>query len=138
MAFEFPGQCISLPTTQNLSAQQYRPVWINASGNAVLAGTVKGAILGILQNTPSTGGGQCTIMVSGVSKIYREGLSTAIGEGAALTVLTTIGGIGVTTAKGFILGRALTAATTLACYFSALLNVEGVSSTYQGITQAPS
>ena len=137
MAFEFPGLTISLPTTQNLSAQQYRPVFINANGNAVLAVTAKQAILGILQNTPSTAGGQCSIMVNGVSKVYREAVATGVGEGAALAVLTTQGGIGVTTAKGFVLGRAITPATTFACYFSALICPEGVGSTVQGITQAP-
>lgn len=141
MAFENAGQIISLPTTQNLTSTGYlfKPMWLNASGNAVLAVTDKQAILGILQNAPcSTLGGQCSIMINGVSKVQREGATPAIGEGGALKVGTTLGGTAITTAKGFVYGRALTPATTLACIFTALLRPEGVCSTVQGITQAPS
>ena len=139
MAFEFPGTIISLPTTQNLTAatNQYKPVTVNASGNAVLATSANGYVLGILQNLPaSTNGGQCSIMITDVSKIYREGATPAIGERAPLIVGTTLGGVVASTAKGYIFGRALTPATTLACTFSAVLQAEGVCSTLGLLTVA--
>ena len=141
MAVETAGQIISLPTTQNLTstASLFKPMFINAGGNAVLAVTSSMTILGILQNQPaSTNGGQCSIMVNGVSKIQRAAATPAIGEGAPLVVGTTAGGTIGTTAKGYIFGRALTPATTFACIFTALIRPEGSCSTVQGITVAPS
>ena len=133
MAFEFPGQIISLPTTQNLTAatNQYKPVSVNSGGNVILSVTSGGHILGILQNLPaSTNGGQCSVMISGVSKVYREGATPAIGERAGIIVGTTLGGTKASSAgQGYIIGRALTPATTLACTYSVLITHEGPSAT---------
>jgi len=132
MAFEFPGQIISLISSGNLSAKQYRPINLSAAGNAVLATTTGGLAIGVLQNTPSTAGGDAaSVMIYGVTKAQKDSTTVAVDEGDAIVVKSTLGGLGRGTAGlGYILGRAmspLAAGTT--GLFSLLITHQGDAST---------
>ena len=131
MAYEFPGQIITMNTTENLSAKKYHPIAINASGNAILAVTANGFALGVLQNNTSTAGGACSVMISGVSKGAKISTSTTgIDERDAVVVGSTSGGFLGSSGTVYILGRALTPiATATTGYFSFLITHEGGAST---------
>lgn len=138
MAFEFPGQCITMDTTQNLSAKKYHPISVNASGNAILAVTADGFSLGVLQNNTSTAGGACTVMISGVTKAAKiSTATTGIDERDAITVGSTLGGFLPSSGGVYILGRALTPITTVTTgYFSMLITHEGAASSQKYVGPA--
>lgn len=131
MAFEFPGQMISLHTTQDLSAWQYRPVDLNSGGHAIKCVTTGGFCLGIQQNTPSTAGGAVTVMISGVSKAVFDSTAcnSTLGVRAAVHVDSTAGGLGPSTGTGYIIGRALSGLSSGSTgTFSLFISHEGNSS----------
>lgn len=132
MAFEFPGQMISLHTTQDLSAWQFRPVDLNSGGHVIKCVTKGGYCLGIQQNTPSTAGGAVTVMISGVSKAIFAStgpIGSSMGVRAPVIVDSTLGGLGPsqrTSAAGYVIGRALSGlATGSTGLFSLFINHEG-------------
>lgn len=71
MAYEIPGQMITLPASTDLSGMQYHFVAITADGRVDHAGA-GAAVLGVLQNKP-TEDQAASVMVNGVSKIKAAG-----------------------------------------------------------------
>lgn len=81
MAYQGHGIDISRAAGADLSAQQFRAVKLNASGQVVVAGAGEAAI-GILQNNP--GAGQAaTVRVAGISKARAGGTIAAGGDVAS-------------------------------------------------------
>ena len=80
MAYEIPGQMITLPSGSTLlAARQFTFVSVNTSGQAV--SPVDGAsVIGVLQNKPTAVGQGASIMISGVSKIVAAGSTLASGD----------------------------------------------------------
>lgn len=135
MAFEIKGLDFSLVASGNLSARLYHAMDISAAGNAALATSTGGACVGVLQNTPTTGGGDgATIRYLGITKAAKTSTATAaISYGNAITVGTTVGGFGPTTGKGNVIGRALDSISSGSTgYFTLLLTWEGVGTTGSG------
>jgi len=67
MAYEIPGQMITLPASTDLTNYQYHFVAITADGRVDHA-SAGGAAIGVLQNKPLENQA-ASIMVNGVSKI---------------------------------------------------------------------
>ena len=99
MAQEQAGQVVSFIANGNLSAQQFhlvQPTTI-ADMSVKLATADTNKILGVLQNTPSTGGGDAaSVMISGITKVAMDSTGVAIAKGATLTC-TTEGGVQTST-----------------------------------------
>lgn len=102
MAYEIPGQLITLPASTNLSAYQFRFVTATAAGEAALNGDGLAAI-GVLQNKPGDGEA-ATIMVSGVSKVKAAASTAAAGD---LIASSSVGLAVVPAAGDYTLGRVL-------------------------------
>ncbi len=131
MAIEFPGQVISLASSGDLSAKQYHLVVLGtAAYSAKLATAATNKVVGVLQNTPSTGGGDAaSVMLSGVTKVVKNSTTVAaISVGDSL-VCTTAGGVQTKTAgtlAQYIIGEAwigMSSGTT--GYISMLITHEG-------------
>ena len=94
MAWEANLFTIPMISSGNLSGQQFRVMKFGTAANTgafCTASTVK--VLGILQNTPSTSGGDAaSVMVLGVSKCLKSSTAAAITYGDNL-VCTTDGGV---------------------------------------------
>ena len=131
MAYGFPGQMISLHTTQDLSSWQFGPVDLNSGGHAIKCVTTGGFALGIQQNTPSTAGGAITVMINGVSKarFNSTACNSTLGVRHPIHVDSTGGGLGPSTGSGYILGRALTGLSSGSTgLFTMVITHEGNSS----------
>ncbi len=80
MAYEIPGQMITLPAStlcaaSTGTADQYRFVGIDSSGRATHPST--GAIaIGVLQNQPRALDDMATVMINGISKVKVNAAST--------------------------------------------------------------
>lgn len=93
MAYDIPGQMISLEAAADLSAKQYFIVKVDANGKADLCGD-NGNGIGVLQNKP-TAGQSAQIMIGGVSKFVGSAslapdtiiASNAAGKGKAAAAL---------------------------------------------------
>ena len=133
MAYDFAGKTVSYISSGNLSAKQFYPVKAGtAVGSVALQTSTGGVTIGILQNTPSTAGGDgASVMVDGITKAVKISTATAaITRGAAIVVGTTLGGLGPTTGKGFVIGRAessMSSGTT--GLFVLRITMEGIGST---------
>jgi hypothetical protein len=103
MAYEIPGQIITLPASTDLSGAQYRFVTAGTDGRAALPAN-GASVLGVLQNKP-TEDQAASIMVSGVSKVECTVASTvATGD---LVQSSSIGGAIALAAGGYAVGRVL-------------------------------
>lgn len=79
MATENLGKCISLPVVGDYSANQYKFVTINTSGQAALVGSAGGRAVGVLQDDPDAAGRVGNVMVgTGITKVI-AGEALAIG-----------------------------------------------------------
>lgn len=96
MAYENPGQCITLKAGGDLSSSQFKFVKVNSSGEAVAIAANTDQPVGVLQNNP-TSGGAASIMVSGVTKVQGDADlakaaaigTSADGQAAAYTAADT-------------------------------------------------
>lgn len=99
MAQEQSGQVVSFIANGNLSGQQYhlvQPTTI-ADMSVKLATADTQKLIGVLQNTPSTGGGDAaSVMISGITKVALDSTGVAIAKGDMLTC-TTEGGVQTST-----------------------------------------
>jgi hypothetical protein len=81
MAFEIPGQMITLPASTLVASSsggdsdRYRFVSVSTAGQATHPSSGAAAI-GVLQNQPKTENDMATVMVSGVSKVKLNAAST--------------------------------------------------------------
>lgn len=119
MATENMLRSITVPAAADLSANQYRFVTINTSGQAALTTTLGGTADGVLQNDPSAQAMPGTVAVAGVSKVV---------AGAAITNGDTVSsdtvGRAITAITGqTIHGKALQAATAAGQIISVLLKL---------------
>ena len=81
----------------DLSGWQYRFVKLGSAGAVAKVTAVTDKVFGVLQNTPTTGGGDAaSVMVSGISKMHKDSTSAAI-EVDDLISATTGGGAQQTT-----------------------------------------
>lgn len=100
MAYDAIQQLISLPAGADLSSSQYCFVKVNSSGQAVLAATAGEAVIGVLQNKP-TSGQAAIVCVGGESKVV-------IGNGGSVTagdlVATDASAQAKTAVKGTVSG----------------------------------
>ena len=132
MAVEYPGQIISLPSTGNLSAKQYYIVKLSTADNCALQTSQGGFSIGVLQNTPSTDGGDgASVMINGITKVVKASTGNAISHGSALVSSTA--GTAILSTGGtddWVIGRSLddmAAATT--GVIKMLITMEGYGST---------
>lgn len=119
MSYEVPGLMASFNSSGNLSGKQYflvKPA--TAVGAVTFVTAVTDEVLGVLQNTPTTGGGDAAaVMLNGISKVYKNTTGAAITYGDPL-IPTTAGGVTTSTSKAvtnYVIGQALetvAAATT--------------------------
>lgn len=107
MSYEIPGHVVgTLLAGADLRALQYTFVKVDSSSQIVSA-AAGGDVLGVLQNTPNTGGA-AQVMVSGVSKVKCSGTVTA---GLAVKVAaSTFGAVNAST-SGKGVGIALESGT---------------------------
>ena len=107
MAFEITSGQISVEASADLSANQFRFVDLDGSGEAALSGL--GALaIGVQQNKPAAQGRATTVWGSGrVSKVRAEGV---VALGTRISSSAT-GRAKVSASAEAILGRALEAAT---------------------------
>jgi hypothetical protein len=94
MAYEIPGMVVPMISSGNLSGQQYHFVKLGtAAGTVALATANSDKVFGVLQNTPSTGGGDAaSVMISGISKVAKDSTSVAV-EIDDIAACTTEGGV---------------------------------------------
>ena len=78
MAYEIPGFSFSLPAAADYSAEQYKFVKINTSGQAVLVAALGVDVTGVLVNDPAAAGRPATVVTSGVVKVY-AGATVTVG-----------------------------------------------------------
>lgn len=102
MAYEIPGQMITLPSGSTLLAtRQFTFVSVNGSGQAV-SPTDGAAVIGVLQNKPTAVGQGASIMINGVSKIKAAGSTLASGD---LCATSTSGRATAVGAGEYTIGR---------------------------------
>jgi len=112
MAYELPvwTQTFAAGADLSASANQFKIVKLDASGNVVLCAAVTDVPIGVLQNTPGNGA-EAVVMIEGTTKLSAGG---ALSIGAL--VGTDVNGQGAAYAAGtdttkYIVGRVLTATT---------------------------
>jgi hypothetical protein len=103
MAYEIPGQAITLEAGADLSSNQFHFVGVDSNGRAALAitSTGDGDVFGVLQNKPTLGQA-ASIMLNGVTKIVCAGSTLSAGD---LVTNSTAGTAAVHTAGDMIRGR---------------------------------
>lgn len=69
MAYEIPGQQISIQAAADLSAQQFRAVKLDANGQIAAITAITDRPHGILQDKPGAQGRAGCVMLDGVSKM---------------------------------------------------------------------
>lgn len=113
MAYEISNYSVkvTLVAGADLSAEQYKFVKLNSSGQAVVCAAITDRPIGILQNAP-TSGQEAEVLVVGGSKLKAGG---SITEGAML---------GITSAG---LGKAIVAGTDTTQYTLGTALTEGAS-----------
>lgn len=120
MAYKINTTNISMISSGDLSANQYRFIDVSASGQAALCGDGANAE-GVLQDIPSAQGQVCAVAISGVSKVVASG---AIALGA--NVASGANGKAKVAASGnYILGTAQEEATADGQIIAVLLNKAG-------------
>lgn len=103
MAHEEKVDVISLPAGGDLSANQFKFVKVNSSGQVVACGDGEAAV-GVLQNDPRAAGRDAAVAIAGVVKTKAEG---TIAAGAAVAS-DADGGAVVAATGDVILGTAIT------------------------------
>lgn len=101
MAYEIPGELITLEASTGLSDKQFRFV-VATAGKATLAGNGV-PVLGVLQNKPAAGEG-ATVMINGVSKVVAHGSTLAAGD---LIASSSVGMVAAAAAGEYTVGRIL-------------------------------
>lgn len=109
MAYEISNYSVkvTLVAGADLSAEQYKFVKLNSSGQAVVCAAITDRPIGILQNAP-TSGQEAEVLVVGGSKLKAGG---SITEGAMLGITSTGTGKAIvagTDTTQYTLGTALT------------------------------
>ena len=103
MAYEEILQCISIPASADLSADQFKCVVNSTAGLAVAGAGV--AVTGVLQDNPDTAGQAACVGVYGVSKLYATaGAGGAIAPGDAVESSTA--GLAIVQSTGAVVGTA--------------------------------
>lgn len=133
MAFAFGGRSISLISSGNLSASQFRPVKNGtAAGTAAAQTSAGGVVIGILQNTPSTGGGDAAVVqIDGVAKVAVNSSNKGKFTRGTAVVASTKGGAIPSTGgvADFVFGRALSSMSSATTgLLSVQLTMEGYGS----------
>ena len=118
MAFDNAIQSITLPAAADLSAQQYRCITVNASGQAAVANATA-LVVGILNNDPGAAGQPATVGYAGVSKAIA---GAAIAAGARVTADANGAVIAAATAGDAVIGVALAAAGAAGDIIPILIN----------------
>lgn len=110
MAWEVDLLTIPMISSGNNSGNQFKLVTPGSAANSITLATASTVdVLGVLQNTPTTGGGDAaSVMVQGVSKVYKTSTAAAITYGDLL-VSTTSGGVktGGAAEEDYYIGTAL-------------------------------
>lgn len=118
MAFDNSVQSITLPAAADLSAQQYRCMQVNSSGQAAVANATA-LVAGILQNDPGAAGHPATVAYAGVSKAIA---GAAITAGARVTADANGAVIPAVTAGDAVIGVALASAGAAGDIIPVLIN----------------
>jgi hypothetical protein len=84
MAFDQAMSTRSLDVTADLSANQFYPVKLNASGQAILCTAITDIVYGVIQNKPKNTTEGATVALSGVTKCVA---GAAIAAGARVAPL---------------------------------------------------
>lgn len=103
MAADNQVQSITIPAAADLSAQQYRCMTVNSSGQAAVANATA-LVVGILQNEPTAAGQAATVAYAGVSKAKAGASITA---GSRVTADASGNVIAAATAGDAVIGVAL-------------------------------
>jgi hypothetical protein len=121
MAYEQPGQMITLPAGADLSAVQYTFVKLNSSGQAVACAATTDRPVGVLQNKPVSGAA-ATIMVSGITKLQGDAdLTKGNAIGTSADGQAAAYAYGTDTTK-YIVGQVLVDNSAAGGLISALIN----------------
>jgi len=110
MAYSESTTIITLPASADLSANQYRFVTVDTSGQVELT-AADGNAVGILQNTPDAQGRAASVLISGVSKLACAG--TGSGTRAGWNIGSGANGLGVEKGSGPTLGICVETATNV-------------------------
>lgn len=90
MAIEEGLVTVSFPAGADLSADQFKLVTVNSSGQVILTAGITDVPIGILQNNPAAAGRAATVGVFGKSKYVSQGATIA---GEVLGAGTTDGAL---------------------------------------------
>lgn len=100
MAYEIPGQTVTIPASADLSASQYCFVTIDSAGEAALPVSSTVPPFGVLQNKPTVQGQAASVMINGLSKVVAAGSTVSVGD---LISASSLGR--AIAASGFVAGR---------------------------------
>ena len=73
MAYEIPGQLVSVQAAADLSGQQFRAVKLDANGQIAAFSANTDTPFGILQDKPAAAGRAGAVMLDGISKMVGAG-----------------------------------------------------------------
>lgn len=79
MAYEIPGQLITLPASTGVLNKPFIFVTVNSSGQAALP-AAGASVAGVTQMAATVVNQAVTVMVSGVSKVIAPGSTVALGD----------------------------------------------------------
>jgi hypothetical protein len=79
MAYQYDGEGITMTLTagEDLSADQYKFVYISAANTCILTDLVTDRPIGVLLNKPDAVGKAATVLVAGVTQVVAAGAFTA-------------------------------------------------------------
>lgn len=121
MAFEIPVLDITLEASADLSADQFKLIQTDSSGQAALTGA-GGVVTGILQDEPDAAGQGAAVRVYGVTKV-KAGAAISVGD----QIESDASGLAITTTTGYIIGIALEAASASGDIIPMLITHSGVA-----------
>lgn len=109
MAYEIPGQMITVAASTVMSAYQFRFVTLNASGLLTLPTSTAGvSTIGVLQNKPAddgtADGPAGSVMINGVSKVKATASTLSAGD---LCAASSAGFAVPVVAGDYVVGRVL-------------------------------
>ena len=123
MATEQNLECISIPSSGDLSASQYLGIDINSSGLAAVVASSGAEGIGILQNKPTSTSEAATVATEGISKAVAGAAITA----GAKVMFSAAGKVITATGTGkHVIGKAVTAASGDGIVISVLLGARHV------------
>jgi hypothetical protein len=102
VAYEIPGQYITLVANEEIATGKHKYVIVNSSGTMSLAGAAATNAVGILQEDALPEGAAGRVMINGVSFVK---LGATVAPGSLVEIAA--GGVAITATSGTVVGICL-------------------------------